>query len=173
MAVSPNRLFSSIFSTMYNLFNTYVTDPASSNRNTSRGSSKWIFASFPDADIQDSKIKYPLIVIDPIDTSYEDWTLTKNKVTITFTFSIYSLTMQQADEILDDCVAIIDSQRTYLRDFSLRQVTLMNTSTDFLTHGGARVHVRTATYNMTYYFTSGIAKHELTAPTIESESVIG
>ena len=170
MAVAPTTLFSSTFSIVYNLINNYVTDPIASTRNTSP-STKWIFSAFPQADIEAEKIKYPILVIDPIDAVWEDWTFTKNQTEITIDITIYSTNASQLDSIFDSVNAVMDGQRQYLLAQGLHNIKLGSTSTDFVMHGGTRVHFRSATFMARYYFSHGLSKTTY-ANTIQSAAVI-
>ena len=171
MAVAPTQIFSGVFSVVYNLINSYVTDPNASTRNQTQGSTKWVFSAFPDADIENAKIKYPIIVIEPANASWTNWTLTKNIAPIIISFTVYATNMSVADGIFDQCNAVMDSQRTYLCSQGLHEVLLNLTDSDFVMRGGTRVHFRNATYNAVYRFSSGIAKSTHSS-TIASDAVI-
>jgi len=171
MAVAPTTLFSSAFSVIYNLLDDYVADPISTTRNQTQGSTKWIFAAWPEADVKEGKIKYPILIIDPIDAAWDNWTLTKNQTDLTIGITIYSTNMEQLDEIFDSCSAVMDSQRSYLLSQGLHNIRLNSSSTDFVMHGGTRVHFKAATYSARYYFTHGLSKRNY-SKTIASAAVI-
>jgi len=172
MAVAPTTLFSSAFSVIYNLLDDYVVDPIASTRNPTHGSTKWIFGAFPASDVIAEKIKYPILILDPIDASWDDWTLTRNQTDMTIGITIYSTNVEQLDEIFDEVNAVMDSQRPYLLTQGLHNIRLNSSSTDFVMHGGTRVHFKTVSYMARYYFTHGLAKKER-SNTIASNAVIG
>jgi hypothetical protein len=163
MSVAPNKIFSSTFSLLYNLLNSQVTDPIAASRNKTQGSSKWIFASFPDADITDAKIKYPILIIEPANSSFLNWTFTKNIANMMLGFTVYSLSMEQADSAFDACVSTMDAQRPYLKANGLTQLILTGTTSDFIAHNGTKVHFRSATYTAQFYFKHGLSKKTETA----------
>ena len=171
MGVAPNKIFSSTFSLLYNLLNSHVTDPIAASRNKTQGSTKWIFASFPDADITDAKIKYPILIIEPANSSFLNWTFTKNVANMMLGFTAYSLSMEQADSIFDACISTMDAQRPYLKANGLTQLLLTGTTSDFIAHNGTKVHFRSATYTAQFYFKHGLSKKTETQ-TLTSGGVI-
>lgn len=169
MAVAPTTLFSSTFSVIYNLLNDNVTDPIASDRNPKH--TQWIFSAFPGADIEPTKIKYPILVIEPIDAAWENWTFTKNQTDMTISITIYSTAASRLDEIFDSVNAVMDGKRQYLKAQGLHAIKLDSASTDFVMHGGTRVHFRNATFSGKYYFSHGLSK-TLRSNTIESDAEI-
>ena len=170
MAVAPTTLFSSSFSVIYNLINNNVTDPIASTKNTSP-STKWVFSAYPDADIEAKKIKYPIIIIDPIDIVWENFTFSKNMAGMLINITIYSNTASQLDTIFDSINAVMNGQRPYLKAQGITEVKLDSSSTDFVMHSGTRVHFRNSTFSGKYYFSSGLSKTTL-SNTIQSAAVV-
>ena len=171
MAVAQTTLFSSSFSVIYNLLNSNVVDPISSTRNASP-STKWIFSAYPAADIELGKIKYPIIIIEPIDASWENFTFTKNMTSLGISITIYSNTASRLDSIFDSVNAVMDAKRQYLKTQNITEVKLDSSSTDFVMHGGVRVHYRNANYSGKFYSKSGLAKATKSATTLSSSAVI-
>jgi len=166
MAVNPTTIFEDTFNAFRSKINSNVTDPSS------RGS-QWIFSAFPDEDIREDKIKYPIIIIDPVAVnSQSKLTLTKKNIPMTITITVYSAKMQEADQLLQQIVSVIDSK---LCDFKysdgLNFVMLEDTDTDFVTHGSRSIHLRSASYGCIFAYTSGISR--ITRPqTLTSDAVI-
>jgi len=152
MTIYQHTVFSNVFTIFYNLINNYVPDPLS--RNT-----KWIFAEFPESDVAESKVKYPIIIIEPANITWEKFTQTRQWNMIDIKFSVYSKQMIQADSLLNQINSIMDHNRNLLRnDDGLSFINLEDTDTDFELRAGTRIHIRSARYSMKSAFISGISK---------------
>lgn len=166
MVVNQNTLFPDLFSVFYNLLNTYVTDPLG------RGT-QWIFSQFPDIDIAEGKVKYPIIIVDPADCSWETLTVTKKWNMIDLRFIVFSMQMSQADSLLANIHFNLDYRATNLKyDEGLDFLMLTGTGTGFDQRGGLNIHSRFATYTMQQAFKSGIGKVSI-SNTLTSDSVVG
>lgn len=155
--INQTTVFSDVFRAFLTLLNNHIVDPISSTRKTS----KWIFSSYPDADIMEGVVKYPIIIIEPAEMSWDDFTLTRKWNMITVVIDVYSTSSEQADNLLQQINATIDQNLTNLRDsYMLRKIMLTNTDSNYIIHGGTKVHIRSATYTMRNAFTSGITKLE-------------
>lgn len=165
MAVDQQTIFPDIFRTFYNLINNYVADPLTRDK-------QWIFSQFPDEDISEGKIKYPIIIIDPADMSWERLTMTKKWNMIQLQITVYSTSLSQADSLLTQINSRIDQQAAALKYGScIDFVSLDSTDTGHDISGGSRVHNRSATYTMQYAFKSGIGTNT-NSSTINSDMVI-
>ena len=152
MTLNQHTIFSNVFTVFYNLLNKNVVDPSSRNK-------QWIFSSFPEEDISADKIKYPIIIIEPPDMAWEQFTQTKSKNLIEVRFSAFSTRMDQADSILNQINATMDHFKWDLKvDEGIDFLNLASTDTDFTLRGGTRAHERLATYTMENIFRSGLAK---------------
>jgi len=128
--------------------------------------------SFPEADIIEGKIKYPIIIIEPVNMSWEQFTFTKKKSTIELIYNIYSTRMDQADSLLTKIVSVMDQNTMRLKwDNNLDFINLVDTDTGFEMRGGTRAHVRSANFSMEYIFKSGLGLTRR-KPTINSNTVI-
>jgi len=166
MVVKNISVFSDVYRVFYNLINSNVSDPSSRNK-------QWIFSSFPMQDLANSKLTYPIIIIEPADGStWVRLTQTKTKMPLAIRINAYSTQMVQADSMLCDINAVIDNNRYELKyDEGLDFVTLEGTDTDFDLRGGTRAHVRSAEYSMQFIFKDGLSKGTDTK-TIASSGVI-
>ena len=152
MTLNQHTIFSNVFTVFYNLLNKHVVDPSSRNK-------QWIYSSFPEEDISGSKVKYPIIIIEPANMSWEQFTQTKSWNLIELKFEAYSKMMDQADSLLDKINGTIDHFKWDLKtDEKIDFLNLAATDTDFTLRGGTRAHIRSATYNMRNAFRSGLAK---------------
>jgi len=170
MSVTPSTLFSNIFTAFYNRLTADLIDPVS--RNQSNQSTRWIFSSFPDADIDAGKIKYPLIIIEPINGKFDNWTLTKNVMAGSVNITVYSTSAAQADNLLDQIQTSIDGHRRNFRsDDGLGSVLPTGTDSDWTMRGSTKIHFRNINYQFTKRFSSGVALTEI-PKTLTSSAVI-
>jgi len=152
MSVTQTNVFPDVFRTFYDLINSYVADPLDRNK-------QWIFSSFPEEDIAEGKVKYPIIIIEPADMAWETLTMLKNWNMIELTLNAYSTRLDQADSLLAQINSTLDAQRNNLKcEANIHFLKLERTSTDFSMMGGTRTHVRTAMYSMRNPFVTGLAK---------------
>ena len=152
MAINQHTVFSNVFTVFYNLLNTNVVDPSSRGK-------QWIYSSFPEEDISNDKVKYPIIIIEPANMSWEQFTQTKSWNMIDLTIEAYSKMMDQADSLLGQINSTLDHFKWDLKvDEKIDFLNLTATDTDFTLRGGTRAHIRSATYNMRNAFRSGLAK---------------
>jgi len=158
VAVSSNKVYSDLFKIFYDIFNTYMADPASEPRNP--GSSRqFIFSSYPEADIDENRVKYPLIIIEPADMKNEPFTQVKKKATIDLDIKCYDTRMDKTDSMISNVFAIMDDQIWNLKNKqNIHFLQLTGTDTTWDWHNGQRVHCRKATYSMVWIYTSGLAK---------------
>lgn len=169
MAIKQHTVFSDVYTVFYNLLNKFIIDPSSRGK-------QWIFSSFPEEDIVTKdlkkKVNYPILIIEPANMSWEQFTQAKVWNMIEITFEAYSTMSIQADSLLNQINGTIDGQRWNLKvDEGLDFLNLIGTDTDFTLRGGTRAHVRSATYTMRNAFRSGLAKL-LRSNTINSNAEI-
>jgi len=153
MAIESISIFSDVYRVFYNLINNNIPDPSSRNK-------QWVFSEFPEQDLAENKLKYPIIIIEPADaSSWTRLTMTKTVMPLTISISAYSSRMVQADTLLCNIVSVIDSNRLLLKgDEGLNFLMLEDTDTDFELRGGTRAHIRTASYSFEYTFKDGLSK---------------
>ena len=172
MSVTPSTLFSNIFTSFYNRLTADLIDPISSSRNLTNQSTRWIFSSYPDADIEAGKIKYPIVIIEPVNGKFDNWTLTKNVMAGAASITVYSTSAAQADNLLDQIQTSIDGHRHNFRiDDGLGSVLPTGTDSDWIMHGETKVHFRNIRYQFTYRFSSGVAMTEI-PKTLTSNAVV-
>ena len=153
--MGQETVFSDVFQAIYSVINDNVADPLGFR-------SKWIFSSFPEEDIAEGSIKYPIIIIEPANMSWEKLTMTKAWNMIDITIEAYSTRMIEADSLLNKINISIDQHRAELKnDNNLHFINLDRTDTDFTLRGGTRAHIRIAMYKMQKPFVTGLAKGTL------------
>jgi CII-binding regulator of phage lambda lysogenization HflD len=154
MGVTQPSVFPDVFKAFYNLLNTYISDPL--DRTT-----QWIFSSNPYEDLEEGKVKFPILIIEPADMSWEIFTITKKWNVIKLRISAYSTQMAQADQLLSKIAYTINYFALNLKyEQGLDFVLLTETETNFELFGGTRSHIRTGTFSMRNAWASGIGKHE-------------
>lgn len=152
MAVSQPTVFPDVFKTFYTLLNTYVPDPLDRK-------SQWIFSSNPYEDLDEGKIKFPVIVIEPVNMNWGILTITKKWNVMSLKISAFSTQMAQADQLLSKICYVVNYFALNLKyESGLDFVMLTDTSAEYDLYGGTRVHVRNAGFSMRNAFKSGIGK---------------
>lgn len=109
-------------------------------------------SSFPDKQIDD-KSSYPILITNPVEITWEDFTFTKKYVQGTFTIDIYSTNSEASDLFLDDMVDSIETFRDDFYALGVHMVDLDSTNSDSVLRGGFKVHLRSATFSFRFYFT--------------------
>ena len=109
-------------------------------------------SSFPDKQIDD-KSSYPILVTEPVEINWENFTFTKKFVQGTFTINIYTTNSEAADLFLDAINDSIETYRDTLYGLGVHFVNLENTNTDSAIRGGFKAHLRSCTFAFRFYFT--------------------
>jgi hypothetical protein len=152
MGVTQPTIFPDVFKVFYNLLNNHIADPLN------RGD-QWIFSSNPYEDLEEGKVKFPVIIIEPADISWDKLTILKKWNNIKLIISAYSTQMSQADQLLTKIAYTINYFALNLKyEQGLDFILLSDTSTDYEYYGGTRSHVRSATFSMKNAWISGMAK---------------
>ena len=109
--------------------------------------------SFPDEDI-DTKISYPILVVNSPELSWEDFTLTKKQVNGTITIDIYTTKSESADLFIDAIIESIETYRHTLGNtYKMVWVNLEDTDYDQVMRGKIKVHQRSCTFGFKFKFT--------------------
>ena len=143
MAVSKTTIFSQAWQTVFNLLNSNLTNP--------HGSGKWIYASFPDAYIDD-KDAYPLVVINSPVISQKALTFGKGFTTIRIPIAIFTTKAKDLDTISDEIIYDMDNNINTLRSAGLHNKRIFGGGTPTLfTRSGFNVHNRLMTFEFEYF----------------------
>jgi hypothetical protein len=150
MAISKSTVISGIFENIYdrlaNITSVTLSDATISTIQTRTG-------AFPDKDIDD-KSKYPILVVNSPDISWEDFTLTKKQVNGTFTIDIYTTKAETADLFVDAIINSIETYRATLSNtYRITFVNLESTNYDMVMRGKIKIHMRSCTFRFKYKFT--------------------
>ncbi len=109
-------------------------------------------SSFPDKEI-DNKSAYPILLLEPLDINWEEFTFTKKTNVGTFTIDIYSTNIEASDLFLDAIITAIETYRDTLFGLGMYFVQLDSTDYDNVKRGGFKVHLRSCTFTFKYNFT--------------------
>lgn len=144
MVVTTTDLYKGSWDEIFSLIDSNTTDP--------NGRSKWIYSSFPDAIAQD-KNSYPLIVVNPIETTDSE------PITITFgtkTFAmrtvieVYSTNNEELDDVVDSVFAAIESNESTLAVQNIYNFVLSSSLPDTIERGKIRVHRKTLEWDFEF-----------------------
>jgi len=105
--------------------------------------------AFPDQQI-DNDDDYPILIVNPLDLRWTDYTLTKKQVEGSFTIDIYTTKSESADRFRQAIVESIETYRHTLRGLGMDFVNLSSTSNDSAMRGGFKVHLRSATFEFKF-----------------------
>ncbi len=109
--------------------------------------------AFPDKDIDDSS-KYPILVVNSPNLSWEEFTLTKKQVNGTLTIDIYTKKSESADLFMDAIIESIETYRHTLGNtYKIVWVNLESTDYDMVMREGIKIHMRSCTFGFKYKFT--------------------
>jgi len=153
MTISKSSVISDVFETIYdrltNVTSVTLSDSSISTIQTRTG-------AFPDKDI-DEKSKYPILVINSPDISWEEFTLTKKTVNGAFVIDIYTTKAESADLFLDAIINSIETYRdTLSHTYGITNVNLESTDYDMAMRGKMKIHRKSCTFNFKYRFTKTI-----------------
>ena len=103
-------------------------------------------SSFPDSLIS-SKSSYPILILEPFNVNWEEFTFKKKSAKGRFTIDIYCTNSEATDLFLDKIIDSIETYRTTLADLKMYQVQLEDTDHDSVTREGFKVHRRSCTFS--------------------------
>ncbi len=149
-ALTKATVSQAVFGNVYDRLNSNVTSITLSDSTIS--TIQTYTSAFPDSEIDDTS-KYPILVVNSPDISWEDFTLTKKQVNGTFVVDIYTFKSESADLFMDSIVNSIETYRTDLRDYGMRFVNLESTGYDQVMRGKVKIHVKSCTFSFKYIFT--------------------
>ena len=153
MSISKSTIISGVFENIYdrlaNVTSVTLSDTTTSTIQTRTG-------AFPDKDIDD-KSKYPILVVNSPDISWEEFTLTKKQVNGTFAVDVYTTKSESSDLFIDAIINSIETYRATLGNtYGLVMVNLESTDYDMVMREAIKVHMRTCTFSFKYKFTKTI-----------------
>jgi len=147
--VSKSTIETDIFSLIYNRLESNVTSVTNSDSSTQ--TIQTYTSSFPDKSI-DSKSDYPILVVNPLDLKWTDFTLTRKQVEGSFTIDIYSTKSESADRFRQAIIESIETYRGTLKSNGMDFVNLDSTDTDEANRGGFKIHRRGVRFSFRYRF---------------------
>lgn len=109
--------------------------------------------SFPQTII-DGKSDFPIIIIEPPNISWDEFTLTKKTANGTIRIEVYATKTEAADRFIDSIIDTVETNRDDLRTSGLYFVNLESTDNSEQIIGGIkRVHLRGCNFSFKYNFT--------------------
>ena len=138
-----------VFENVYDRLKASVTSVTLSDSSTS--TIQTYTGAFPDQDIDD-KSKYPILVVNSPDLSWEDFTLTKKQVNGTFSIDIFTTKAEASDVFMDAIISSIEGYRKNFRDLGMVYINLEDTSYDHFQRDKIKVHMKSCTFSFKYRF---------------------
>ena len=149
MAISKATIAGDVFSTFYNLSNSNISNP--------HGTSKWIFSEMPDSEFDDDT-DYPIIIIPPVEVSWEEFTMDSKRAVIEVSIDVLATrwatvgSNNGSDNYFDEIINLIETSRDTLRSDGLKFIQLASSSNDSYERGKIKVHERGIVFEMEYTF---------------------
>lgn len=139
----PNSsVYTQMWNKVYDIINTNVTDPG--------GKSKWIYTAFPEKRIDDEGA-YPLVVITPIDLTYDPLTFVDLKEgPLRVTIDVYSRSAEELDTIVEDIANAMDDSDAAFTMSGVTAISLTGSLYSQHSREKLRVHNRTLEYEFNY-----------------------
>ena len=146
-AISQAHICEYTFENIKDIIKTYVTDP--NNR-----SGKWVFASFPEKDIN-SKADFPIIIVNDPTATEEPLSFGILRYTITVDIDIFSDKPHECDQVTDDIIEQIEAHYSTLSNANLKNRKIVDCRKDVISVGrtNIQVHAKTLVYEFEYEYT--------------------
>lgn len=148
--VTKSTIESDIWKLIYDRVKAQVTTVTNSDASTS--TIKYYSSAFPEQRL-DAETDYPIIVVDPLDLKWKDFTLTRKTVEGTFTIDVYATKSESADRFRQAIVEAIETYRPTLKANGITFINLDGTAADDVQRGSFTIHMRTCTFSFKWRFT--------------------
>jgi hypothetical protein len=109
-------------------------------------------SSFPDKTA-DTKASYPILVINPVQISWDNLTFGKKWAIGSFDIDIFATKSEAADLFFDKIVDTIETNRGTYRSLGMAYIKLDSSTVDEFFRGDIKVHVKTAHFTFKLAFT--------------------
>lgn len=150
VSITKSTLCSSIYENFYDILATITSVTLKDN---STVTIQTYTSAFPDKDIDDGKLDYPIMIINSPNLSWTEFTFTKKWVEGTIAIDIFTTKAEAGDKFIDAINDKIETSRKTLRDLGLLFVNLESTTKDEFFRGKVKVHVKSATFKFKFVFT--------------------
>jgi len=147
-------IYSKLWNAIYEVIQDNVNDPKN------RTDFKWIWSAYPTHEINEAenssfdelKNFYPLIVISPVESSYEPLVLNGATIdrTIRFSIEIYSDSLANLDKLADSIDEQIRAHKDYFAARGLTSIALQSTEFANFTRSGLVIYVKVMRYRGVY-----------------------
>jgi hypothetical protein len=108
-------------------------------------------SSFPDK-VADTSSLYPILVVNPVELSWEDHTFTKKWANGSFEISIFSTNSQACDLFGDKIIDTIETNRDDFRALGMTFIELERATPDEFNRGQIKVHVKNIRFTFKFSF---------------------
>jgi len=150
MSISKSTYETDIWKLIYDRVKAQVTSVTLTDSSTQ--TIQIYTTSFPDKQI-DSESDYPVLIVDPLELKWTDFTLTKKQVEGSFTIDIYTTKSESADRFRQVIIDSIETYRPTLKGLGMDFVNLSSTNSDEAMRGGFKVHLRSCIFSFNWRFT--------------------
>lgn len=147
-------IYSKLWNAIYEVIQDNVSDPKS------RTDFKWIWGAYPTHEINEAENSsldelrkfYPLIVISPIESSYDPIVLDETTVerTVNFSIEIYSDTSANLDKLADSIDEQIRGNKDYFASRGLSALSLLSSEFANFSRAGLVIYVKVMRYQGVY-----------------------
>ena len=148
--ISKSTIESDIYSLIYSRMRNTITSVTLSD--SSVVGVQTYTSTFPDYE-QDSESDYPVLVVNPIEMKWTQFTITRKQVEGTFLIDLYATKAEAADKLRQAIIESIETYRPDLKELGMDFVMLDGVENDDATRGAFKVHVRSCRFNFMWRFT--------------------
>lgn len=134
VGVTKQKIVQDLFRTFWALI--------SKNLNPNAPTKFW-YPSFPFLDLDAGRLSYPIGIIESPNLSWEKFTFEKKWVMGTIVVEVYATQSSQVDDLMQQAINAVESERKTLWDLNVRKVNLTQTTNDHFMRDEVKVQVRT------------------------------
>jgi len=147
-------VYSKLWNALYEVIQDNVPDPKN------RTDFKWIWSAYPTHEINEAENSsfdelrdfYPLIVISPVESSYDPLVLNETSIdrAINFSIEIYSDSLANIDKLADSIDEQIRANKDYFASRGLTSLALQGTEFANFSRSGLMIYVKIMRYRGVY-----------------------
>jgi hypothetical protein len=142
IGITRTSIQSSIYKSFYTFLHKYVTDP--------NGRSKWWYPTYPEVDIDNGKLDYPIGVIEVEPVSWERLTQEKVWTMVNVTLTIYATSPKKLAELTDSIIPAVDNMRYAFMVVGVKNIKLTSHTADHIMRDKVNLHWADIQFNMRY-----------------------
>ena len=147
IGVTKQTVIQDLARTFYTLLNNHVNP---------KGTEKFWFPAFPEADLDNGKLSYPIGTFEIL-TREEKFTIERKWLIGELSLDIFSNSAAQMDELTQEVINAIDKERGTLWTLNVRKLNMDNMDYAHFQRGQEiSIHNKTLTYAFQYPYTEAI-----------------